>query len=82
VLDACKSEEVELPILEVREVKKVSLVVVTGDRGLCGGYNSQIIKQTTKRIAKLNSQGIKVRYLLFQFCYLFFLFIFNSILLI
>eukprot|EP00596_Hydrurales_sp_CCMP1899_P010628 CAMPEP_0119041364 /NCGR_PEP_ID=MMETSP1177-20130426/11585_1 /TAXON_ID=2985 /ORGANISM="Ochromonas sp, Strain CCMP1899" /LENGTH=316 /DNA_ID=CAMNT_0007007349 /DNA_START=181 /DNA_END=1131 /DNA_ORIENTATION=- len=64
VLDACKSEEVELPILEVREVKKVSLVVVTGDRGLCGGYNSQIIKQTTKRIAKLNEQGIKVQLVL------------------
>ena len=61
VLEACKSEEVELPILEVREVKKVSLVVVTGDRGLCGGYNSQIIKQATKRIAKLESQGIAVR---------------------
>ena len=50
-----------MPILEVREVKKVSLVVVTGDRGLCGGYNSQIIKQATKRIAKLESQGIAVR---------------------
>ena len=61
VLEACKSEEVELPILEVREVKKVSLVVITGDRGLCGGYNSAIIKSTTKRIAKLDSQGIKVR---------------------
>ena len=43
MLEACKSEEVELPILEVREVKKVSLVVVTGDRGLCGGYNSQVM---------------------------------------
>ena len=61
VLEACKSEEVELPILEVREVKKVSLVVITGDRGLCGGYNSAIIKSTTRRIAKLDSQGIKVR---------------------
>ena len=61
MLDACKNEEVELPILEVREVKKVSLVVITGDRGLCGGYNSQIIKSTTKRIAKLESMGIAVR---------------------
>ena len=51
-----------MPILEVRDVKKVSLVVVTGDRGLCGGYNSQIIKSTTKRIAKLESQGIQVTF--------------------
>ena len=62
MLEACKSEEVELPILEVRDVKKVSLVVVTGDRGLCGGYNSQIIKQATKRIQKLEAQGIAVRH--------------------
>ena len=43
-------------------MKKVSLVVVTGDRGLCGGYNSQIIKSTTKRISKLESQGIQVSF--------------------
>ena len=34
-------QDVELPILEVRDVKKVTIVLVTGDRGLCGGYNSQ-----------------------------------------
>lgn len=38
VLDACNQDDIELPILDVREVKKVSLVLVTGDRGLCGGY--------------------------------------------
>ena len=50
----------ELPILEVRDVKKVTIVLVTGDRGLCGGYNSQVIKQATRRIAKLKEQGIEV----------------------
>jgi F-type H+-transporting ATPase subunit gamma len=60
VLDACKQEDLELPILEVRDVKKVSLVLVTGDRGLCGGYNSAVIKQATKRINKLKEQGIEV----------------------
>lgn len=60
MLDACNQEEIELPILEVRDVKKVSLVLVTGDRGLCGSYNSQVIKAATKRINKLNEQGIDV----------------------
>jgi len=64
VLAACNQEEIELPILEVRDVKKVSLVLVTGDRGLCGGYNSQVIKSATKRIEKLNSQGIAVQLVL------------------
>jgi len=34
--------------------------LVTGDRGLCGGYNSAVIKQATKRIEKLKDQGIAV----------------------
>jgi F-type H+-transporting ATPase subunit gamma len=59
-LAACNQEDIQLPILEVREVKKVTLVLVTGDRGLCGSYNSAVIKAATKRIEKLNSQGIKV----------------------
>lgn len=59
VLEACNQEEIELPILETREVKKVAIVLVTGDRGLCGGYNSAVIKQATKRINKLKEQGIE-----------------------
>ena len=61
-MDACNQEELELPILEVREVKKVCLVLVTGDRGLCGSYNSAIIKAATKRLDKLKEQGIQVHY--------------------
>jgi F-type H+-transporting ATPase subunit gamma len=41
-------------------VKKLSLVLVTGDRGLCGSYNSAVIKAATKRIQKLTDQGIAV----------------------
>jgi len=35
---------------EIREVNKVLLVVVTSNRGLCGGFNSSIIKKTTATI--------------------------------
>jgi F-type H+-transporting ATPase subunit gamma len=44
-------------------VKKVSLVLVTGDRGLCGSYNSAVIKAATKRIVKLTEQGIQVSFI-------------------
>jgi F-type H+-transporting ATPase subunit gamma len=64
VLDACNQEDLDLPILEVRDVKKVSLVLITGDRGLCGSYNSVVIKAATKRIAKLREQGIAVQLVL------------------
>lgn len=33
-----------------REVNKALLVVITSNRGLCGGFNSSIIKETTKTI--------------------------------
>ena len=33
------------PLFEKREVKKVCLVVVTSDRGLCGSYNHNVIHQ-------------------------------------
>ncbi len=35
-----------------REVSKVLLVVITSNRGLCGGFNSSIVKTTKKHIAK------------------------------
>jgi len=64
VLEACNSDDIDLPILEVRDVKKVSLVLITGDRGLCGSYNSAAIKAATKRIQKLNEQGVQVQLVL------------------
>ncbi len=42
-----------------REVSKVLLVVITSNRGLCGGFNSSIIKETIKNI-KENYQGVEV----------------------
>lgn len=33
-----------------REVSKVLLVVITSNRGLCGGFNSSIVKETIKNI--------------------------------
>ena len=42
-----------------REVSKVLLVVVTSNRGLCGGFNSSVIKETTQNIAA-NYQNVDV----------------------
>ena len=39
-------------------------MLVTGDRGLCGGYNSAVIKMATRRIEKLKAQGIETELLL------------------
>ncbi len=43
-------DEVDNPLLSVREPRRVLLVVVTSDRGLCGSFNSNIIKRVLKQI--------------------------------
>jgi F-type H+-transporting ATPase subunit gamma len=50
-----------LPILEEREnVQKVGLLLVTGDRGLAGPFNSQIIRAGNRRAAELRDEGKEV----------------------
>jgi F-type H+-transporting ATPase subunit gamma len=53
-------EDVDAPLLEERSVTTITLLAVTGDRGLCGGYNANIIKRTEQRHAELSSQGFKI----------------------
>lgn len=53
-------EEVELPLLVSRPIKRVALLVVSSDRGLCGGYNAYVIKKAEERLAELAIEGISV----------------------
>ena len=53
-----KFEDVDLPLLQQREVKKVGLLVVSGDRGLCGGYNTNVIRRAEQRAKELEAEGI------------------------
>ncbi|MCE5194657.1 MAG: ATP synthase F1 subunit gamma [Nitrospiraceae bacterium] len=48
------------PLLVTRPVKKVEVVVFTSDRGLCGAFNSNILKNAVKQIAELKQKGIEV----------------------
>ena len=43
--------EVGSALTEQREVKKVLLVVINSNRGLCGGYNSSIIKKVNNLLS-------------------------------
>lgn len=54
-----QTEDVDVPLTKVRPVKKVGLVVVTGDRGLCGGFNNAIIKKAESRIRELKALGLE-----------------------
>jgi len=46
---------------EIENVKKVDLIVVSADKGLCGGFNHHTIKATLNKIAELKDKNIKVR---------------------
>jgi F-type H+-transporting ATPase subunit gamma len=49
------------PLLQQeRPVRTITLVAVSADRGLCGGYNANIIKRTEQRFAELKGQGYDV----------------------
>jgi len=57
-------EDVDLPLLEQREVKKVALLVVSGDRGLCGGYNANVIRRAEIRAKELKAEGIEYTFVI------------------
>ena len=45
----------------INNIKKVDLIVVTADKGLCGGFNHHTIKATLKKIEELKEKNIKIR---------------------
>lgn len=60
LINRLDGESIDLPLLTKREVKKVTLTVITGDRGLCGGYNSFMIKKAEARFNELKASGVEV----------------------
>ncbi len=47
------------PLLERRDEKKVVVVVVTGDKGLCGGFNANVLRTTAPFLAELKKKGVE-----------------------
>ncbi len=49
------------PLLDVREVETAGVVVVTSDRGLAGGYNSNVLRLAERALADHKAAGREVR---------------------
>ena len=49
---------VDLDLLNVREIKRKAYVIVSADRGLAGGFNSNIIKVSEKEIAQFGKENV------------------------
>jgi F-type H+-transporting ATPase subunit gamma len=48
------------PLLQKREGKKVEVLVVTSDRGLCGGFNGNIVRKTAEFVRQTETRGVHV----------------------
>jgi F-type H+-transporting ATPase subunit gamma len=48
------------PFLNVRETKKVGFIIVTTDRGLCGGLNSNLLKSALRHIKEWKDKGAEI----------------------
>ena len=52
-----------LPLLQRREIRKVALLPLTGDRGLAGAFNAQILREAFATERRLGAEGTEVRWL-------------------
>jgi F-type H+-transporting ATPase subunit gamma len=52
--------EYKHPFLVDREVKRVGLIIITSDRGLCGGLNSNLFRTVLKDLADWQKENIEV----------------------
>ena len=52
-----------LPLLQRREVRTAAILALTGDRGLAGAFNAQILRQVFALERRLRGEGVDVRWL-------------------
>ncbi len=50
LVNLSKTQKEKLPLLDVRPVKKLLVVLITSNRGLCGSFNSNIIRKTSAQL--------------------------------
>ena len=56
---ASANSEYSHPFCEERQTKKACFIVVSSDKGLCGGLNINLFKQVISKSAELNKNGIE-----------------------
>ena len=48
------------PLLQKREGQKIEVFVVTSDRGLCGGFNGNIVRKSSEFLRQCEARGLHV----------------------
>jgi F-type H+-transporting ATPase subunit gamma len=58
---SANATNVQHPLMETRrDIKNAVLLVLTSNRGLCGGYNASILREAGAAIQRLRSEGIQL----------------------
>ncbi len=57
---AFANPEYKHPFLVVREVKRVGLIVVSSDRGLCGGLNANLFRASLRRMLDWQKSNVEI----------------------
>jgi F-type H+-transporting ATPase subunit gamma len=60
LISLTKMEEVSHPLLEHRAESRIRLIVLAGDRGLCGSFNSSVLKKAEQFALKRRAEGVEV----------------------
>lgn len=54
------SLEYKHPYLEEREIKRVAYIIISSDRGLCGGLNNNLFKKVLVEMQQWREKGVEV----------------------
>ncbi|MBY7730131.1 F0F1 ATP synthase subunit gamma [Vibrio apostichopi] len=57
---ASGSLEYQHPYLQQREPKRVAYIIISSDRGLCGGLNSNLFKKVLEEMEQWRTKGVEV----------------------
>ncbi|KAB0479722.1 F0F1 ATP synthase subunit gamma [Vibrio sp. Isolate22] len=57
---ASGSLEYQHPYLQQREPKRVAYIIISSDRGLCGGLNSNLFKKVLEEMEQWRAKGVEV----------------------
>jgi F-type H+-transporting ATPase subunit gamma len=52
--------EYQHPYMQDREVKRVGFIIVSSDRGLCGGLNANLFRTTLKSLQEWSEKGVGI----------------------
>ena len=53
--------EYKHPYMEARDIAKVGVIVITSDRGLCGGLNTNLLRSTVMKMKEWKDQNIDIQ---------------------